>query len=385
MPSTLLLVIIYIAFISLGLPDSVLGVAWPTMRSHLGANLEAAGLIAILLTACSATSSFLSVRIMKRFGTGPVVFISTFLTVVGLFGYASAPSYFWVVMAAIPMGFGQGAIDSTLNSYVAGNYSSLHMNWLHASWGIGATLGPLIMTGMLAKDYGWRSGYIVIGILQSLLTLSLFFTLKLWHKAPSHGSGITREESDKTPIQGLRKLEPWLQIFMYALYTASECSVGIWTASMLIESRHMSAPQAGLWVSLYYAGITVGRLLTGMIADRVGNRLMVRLGLGLAFVGAILLFIPGFAYCALAGLLLLGLGFSPIYPCLMHETPRRFDHGTYERVIAYQIGAASIGASVIPASVGVLASATTLEILAPSIAFFVLILFMMNARLDRTT
>lgn len=384
MYSNILLIIIYIAFISLGLPDSVLGVAWPIMRLNISAKLEAAGLIAIILTACSASSSFLSVPIMKRFKTGHIICGSTFLTVIGLIGYALAPSFIWVLLAALPLGFGQGAIDSTLNNYVAKNYSSKHMNWLHACWGVGATIGPLIMTGMLAKNYSWRNGYFAIAFLQFILALSLFFTLKMWHRVPSN-THFNHKHHQNNPLSGLRRLEPWLQIMMYALYTASECAVGIWTASMLIESRHYSSAEAGFWVSLYFGSITLGRILTGLISENLGNRFMVRAGLTLALVGAFLLFNQNFHYSALLGLICLGLGFSPVYPCLMHETPRRFDHSTSERVIAYQIGAASIGASVIPATLGLIASHTTLEILAPALGIFILMLLLMNFRLDKMT
>ncbi len=382
MPSTLIIVIIYLAFISLGLPDSVLGVAWPTMRLTINAKLEAAGLIALLLTGCSATSSFMSVRLLRRFKTGPIIATSTFLTVIGILGYALAPSFFWVFLAAIPLGFGQGAIDSSLNHFVAKNFSSRHMNWLHACWGVGATLGPLIMTGMIATSGSWRNGYFIIAFIQTLLTLTLVMSSKLF-KNTNHKEYIVHNELSTQLISGMRHVEPWIQIFMYAFYTACECAVGIWTASMLVESRNYSQAEAGFWVSLYFGAITVGRILTGIIADKFGNRFMVKWGLSLALVGAFLLFNQNFHYSALVGLLLLGLGFSPVYPCLMHETPRRFTHETAERVIAYQIGAASIGASVIPATIGLIASHSTLEILAPTIGGFILILGMMNWRLNK--
>lgn len=389
MPSLILLIIIYIAFISLGLPDSVFGVAWPIMRSGLKAPLEAAGLIAIFLTACSATASFLSVKIKGKFKTGPIIFFSTLLTVLGLIGYSISPSYLYLLLAAIPLGFGQGGIDSTLNGYVASHYSSRHMNWLHAFWGVGATIGPLIMTGMLATHYQWRSGYIVIASIQGILALIFLLSLRMWNHGPTHLSSIhdneTKAPSGKVRINGMRHLEPWLQISMYAIYTAIECCVGIWTTSLLIESRHISSNIAGFWVSLYFAGITIGRILTGFIADHLGNRFMVRFGLTISLIGAGLLWIHSNHLFALLGLLLLGLGFSPVYPCLMHETPRRFDHKTYHKVIAYQVGAASIGASVIPALVGLLASATTLEVLAPCVGGCIVLLLIMNARLNKTS
>ena len=183
----------------------------------------------------------------------------------------------------------------------------------------------------------------------------------------------------------MNRTEPWIQIFMYAFYTASECAIGIWSASMLVDSRHYSQAEAGLWVSLYFGSITVGRILTGTVSDKLGNRFMVKWGLSLAFIGILILTNQSFHYGALLGLFLIGLGFSPVYPCLMHETPRRFAHDTAEKVIAFQIGSASIGASVVPAIIGLIASHTTLEILAPTVGGFILLLGAMNWRLNKVS
>ena len=389
MSSSLLILIIYLAFISLGLPDSVLGVAWPTMRSGLGARLEAVGLISLILTSCSAISSVFSGAINKKLGTGLVVLLSSILTATGLLGYALAPSYLWVLVAALPLGFGQGAVDSSLNGYVATHYSSRHMNWLHASWGVGATIGPIVMTGFLAAGRGWRTGYLSIAILQGTLALLFLLSLGMWHRRPvsvnAADAADTGAETGKALISGMKHLEPWLQISMYAIYTACEFSVGIWTVSMLVESRGIGIDVAGFWVALYYGGITVGRILTGLVADRWGNRFMVRLGLLLALAGALLLALRGNTWLTLPGLLMLGLGFAPIYPCLMHETPRRFDRDTYHTVIGFQIGAACLGASVLPGLVGLLAGATTLEVLAPCVAGFIILLFAMSERLNKTS
>ncbi len=399
----LLLSIIYLAFISLGLPDSVLGVAWPSMRTSLGMPLEAAGYIAIILTTCSAVSSVLSGPVNRRFGTGRVVLASGVLTATGLLGYSFAPSFAWVLVAALPLGFGQGGVDSSLNGYVAANYASRHMNWLHASWGIGATLGPLVMTAAMSGGASWRFGYRAISAVQGLLALLFLLSLGLWvtkrGDAPAAGSAAAggaagdgaesaaeggHAEEGTGRIHGMRHPEPWLQIGMYALYAACEFTVGIWTASMLIESRGTSPALAGLLVAIYYASITGGRIATGFVADRLGNRTMVRAGLGLALVGAALLAIR-LAWTAPLGLLLLGLGFAPVYPCLMHETPRRFDRHTFRTVIGFQVGAACLGGSFIPTAVGYAASAISLELVAPFAAGFIVLLILMALRLDAPT
>lgn len=423
MPSVFLLVIIYLAFISLGLPDSVFGVAWPDMRADFSQPLEAGGLVAIILMAGSAISSFSSAFIIKRLGPGIVVTISCILTSVGLLGYSLSPSYVWVLLSAIPLGFGAGAVDSSLNGYVAKHYESRHMNWLHASWGVGATIGPIIMAQIISAQLGWQTGYMVIAGIQASLVVIFIATLGLWKQpgerkpaktattnlndtartvqpATVNGSGTVEtpasqpEESPlnsygKTKIHGMKKLEPWLQILLYALYAAAEFCIGLWTVSLLIESRAIAKETAGIWVGLYYAGITVGRILSGFVVHKLGNRNTVNLGLAVSFVGVALFFLPAVlavpAWFALLGLILIGLGFAPIYPCLMHETPERFDHHTYQTVIGFQIAAACLGASFIPTLVAAIASTTTLEILAPVVAGFLVLIFAITLRLDKTT
>lgn len=392
----LLLSIIYLAFISLGLPDSILGVAWPSMRATLGMPLEAAGYIAIILTTCSAVSSVLSGPINRRFGTGKVVLVSSLLTATGLLGYSFAPSFAWVLVAALPLGFGQGGVDSSLNGYVAANYASRHMNWLHASWGIGATLGPIVMTGVMAAGASWRIGYRSLSAVQGSLALLFLLSLGLWvskgeaakaraaESAAKDAAEAEGEANGTGRIHGMAHPEPWIQIGMYALYAACEFTVGIWTVSMLVESRGMSVAFAGLLVAIYYASITGGRILTGFVADRLGNRTMVRAGLGLALVGAVLLAIR-LPWTAPIALLFLGLGFAPVYPCLMHETPRRFDRHTFRTVIGFQVGAACLGGSFVPTAVGFAAARISLELVAPFTAAFIVALIVLGAWLDRTT
>ncbi len=386
MPSFLLIPMIYLAFISLGLPDSVLGVAWPSMRPELGAPLSAAGLIAVILTFCSAVSSVASGWLNRRFGAGRIVLASSALTALGLLGYSFAPSFVWVLVCALPLGFGQGAVDTSLNGYVASHYSSRHMNWLHASWGVGATIGPVIMTAFIAGG-SWRSGYRAISIIQGALAVLFLLSLGLWERdrAAKASPAAVKAARPKDRVGGMRRAEPWMQIAMYAIYAACEFSVGIWTVSMLVESRGIAKEAAGNWISLYYGGILGGRILTGFVSDRLGNRRMIRIGLATAAAGCILLILRFTDWLALPGLLLLGLGFAPVYPCLMHETPKRFDDATYHRVIGLSVGAACIGGSVLPGLVGVLASAWTLEVLGPCVGAFILILACLGEALNRRT
>ncbi len=390
----LLLVFIYIAFISLGLPDSIMGVAWPTMRAELGVPLAGAGMVAVALTACSAISSVSSAFINRKFGTGPVVALSCFLTALGLAGYSFAPSFAWVLLAAVPLGFGQGAVDSSLNSYVASNYASRHMNWLHASWGIGATVGPLAMTAVLVSGFAWRDGYRLIAAAQGSLGILFLLSMRLWRRVDrgrGRSEGETKETAPKAEkpadkrLSGLRRPEPWMQVSLYALYCAAEISVGIWTVSLLVEARGYGRGIAGTIAAAYYGGITGGRVLTGFFADRVGNRNMVRLGLcaALAGIGLYALRLP--AAATLPALVLIGIGFAPIFPCLMHETPRRFAEDTYRKVIGFQFAAAYLGGSILPGAVGLIAGRVGLEALVPLVALFVATLFVLSERLNKAT
>jgi fucose permease len=389
MPAFLLIPVIYAAFISLGLPDSVFGVAWPSMRPELGAPLEAAGLVAIILTSCSAVSSVASGFISKRLSTGPVVLISSLLTALGLFGYSIAPSFAWVLVSALPLGFGQGAVDSTLNGYVASHYSSRHMNWLHASWGLGATVGPLVMTAVIASGSSWRGGYRIISGIQAFLAILFLVSLGLWARVAAAGKptphNMSIAASSRSRLHGMAHIEPWIQIVMYALYAACEYTVGIWTVSMLVESRHIPNGVAGNYISLYYGGIMGGRVLTGLVADKVGNRTMVRIGLVVALAGSVLIGASSINWLVLPGLLFVGLGLAPVYPCLMHETPVRFDEETYQKVIGFAIGAACLGGSVLPGAVGLLASATTLEVVGPCVALFIVLLIGLGELLNKRT
>jgi len=392
MASPILLAVIYLAFISLGLPDSTLGVAWPSLRAAVGAPLEAAGLVAVVLTVCSAASSVASGYVTRRFGTGRVVAASCALTATGLLGYSLSPSLAWVLVAALHLGFGQGAVDSSLNAHVAAHYESRHMNWLHACWGVGATLGPVVMSRAIVDGGSFRLGYRAIGAVQATLSIVFVLTLGLWKRDDERRgreASASAKGPDDAPGQTTGRASfvaaAALQIAAYALYSAGECSLGMWTASLLMESRGASAGYAGALTSMYFGGIMAGRVLSGFVSDRVGNRRMVWIGLGVASVGAALFAIRGPLWLSAPGLLLLGLGFAPIYPGLMHETPRRFGGRAYRTVIGYQMAAAMLGASLFPGLVGIAASRFGLETLGPAVGLFIVALAATIAALDSRT
>ena len=383
MKRLVLLIVIYLAFVSLGLPDGVLGLAWPGMRASLGQPLESLGLVTFILAGCSAVSGFLSGRVLLRFGTGPVTFVSALMTGLSLLGLSQVPNFPLMVALAFPLGLGAGSVDAGLNHFVADHYSSKHMNWLHACWGIGATLGPLIMGSILAGGGGWSQGYLSIALCQLALASILLARLGLWKS-----QGPAQHDPEKIVAGGRPNTPRWAPIlaaFLFALYVAMEMGTGMWTASILIESRHFEPGLAGLAITLFYGAIMGGRVLIGFVSERLGNRLLIRLGLGVALLGIVLLMLPGVPAQALAGLLLLGLGCAPIYPSLMHETPRRFDPLTTSKVIGWQVAAANVGGAIIPAGFGLLAARFGLEAVFPTIAGFIVLLLVLSVRLDQVT
>ena len=385
MTHTLLLATVYLAFISLGLPDSVLGVAWPGMRASLGQDLASAGLITLVLTVGSALSSFVGGQVLARWGTGPVVTVSGLLTGLALLGFALSPSFALLLLLAVPLGLGAGAVDARLNQFVAAHYSARHMNWLHGCWGVGATLGPLIMASALTSATGWRQGYLWIGGVQLGLVLLFLLVLPLWqrHQAQAAESAAASPTTPKGPAPTLAL---WLAPALYLAYAAVEISTGLWAGSLLVDGRGLEAKTAALWVSCFFGAIMLGRFATGLLTLRLGNRQLVRLGIAVASVGAALFASNALpAPLSLAGLVLLGLGCAPIYPCLMHETARRFEPVTAAKVISRQVGFAYVGAAIVPAALGYLATAAGLGAIMPAVLAALLLLLLMSEVLNRIT
>jgi fucose permease len=386
MPHITLLAIIYLAFISLGLPDSVLGVAWPAMRVSLGQPLAAAGLVGLIVTGCSVVSSMASAAVLKRLDTGRVVMISGFLTGLGLLGFAWAPSMGWVLLCAIPLGLGAGSVDTALNHFVADHYASRHMNWLHACWGVGATIGPVIMGAALVGASGWQGGYRVIAAMQLVLALLFLATLGLW----KHEHAVPPASRDAAAPLLARRQVPgwaaWLAPVLYLVYATIEVGTGLWAASILVDGRGFDAPTAGLWVSCFFGAIMGGRFAIGLVSARLGNRRLVRLGTWTAMIGALVFAMPGLpAAVSLGGLMLLGLGGAPIYPSLMHETTRRFDADTARTVVGRQVAFASAGAALGPASLGLLGAHVGLGAVMPAILLALVLLLVLSTWLDRVS
>lgn len=381
-----LLGIVYLSFISLGLPDGILGVAWPAIRVDMGQPLAAVGVLTLTMTVCAALSALLAGRIIERVGTGVVVASSCLMTALALVGFSIAPSFAWLVALGIPLGLGAGAVDASLNHYVAAHYSSRHMNWLHGFWGVGATTGPAIMGLALASPGGWTGGARSIGLMQLGLAVLLWASLSLWHR--EHGQPDTKGADHEAPAT-VRPVSPWalwLAPACFLFYVAAEMGTGLWAASILVNSRGIGLAQAGFWVSVYFGSITTGRFAVGLIANRLGNRRLVRLGVLLAMAGAALFALPGLpAPLSMAGLVLMGLGCAPVFPSLMHETARRFPADVARSVIGHQMTASYTGGSIMPAAFGLLATWAGLGVVMPVVVLLLIGLLAVTTALDRLT
>nr|WP_306812951.1 MFS transporter [Paenibacillus soyae] len=387
------MLIIYLAFISLGLPDSLLGTAWPVMQAEMGAPLDTAGLLYMLTAAGTIVSSLASGAVIERFGTGKVTLVSCIMTAGALLGFAFAPSLPWLLLLTVPLGLGAGAVDSGLNNYVAEHYKAHHMSWLHCFWGVGATTGPIIMAGFVMKD--WRDGFLTVAGIQFALVVILFLTLPLWGKvarlssnnadeqAAASETGDEQSADAGSSVKPLRIRGVKVGLMSFLFYCGIEASVGLWGSSFLVEMKGLQAAQAAEWVSLYYGGITVGRFVTGFITFKVGNQLLIRGGQLMALAGALLLVLPLPPAFSLAGLIILGLGLAPIFPCMLHETPARYGKRHSQRIMGYQMAVAYTGSTLLPPLLGFLASRTTIGIFPFYIAIFAAAMLLFSELLGR--
>ncbi len=349
-----LLGVIYLGFLSLGLPDGTLGVAWPQMHQTLALPIGLAGPLLLFVTLLAAGSSFASGGMERILGVGPMVMISCLLTAVGLALIGQAQNLSWLVVAAVPLGLGAGAVDAGLNGYVAKHYEARHMNWLHAFWGLGATLGPLVVASCLGSVEGWRSGYWWIAAIQLSFVAVFAVTLGWWRELPVRkiqAPGSEAMDGDE-PVMGANSEAGVLSALVFTLYVGVEITFGLWIATSLVETRGATLGGAGFWGGAYFGSIALGRVLTGFVVERWGNRRVVSGGALVALVGAGLWLLPGPGWVGGLAVLLVGAGFAPIYPGMMHEVPRRFAPSAVQTMIGRQTSAAYVGGAVVPAGSG---------------------------------
>lgn len=368
---SLLLALIYIAFISLGLPDSLLGSGWPVMHEALGVPVSYMGIVSMVISGGTVLSSLLSDKVTHRFGTRGVTVVSVFLTVIALFGFSFSRNFPMLVVFAVPYGFGAGAIDAALNNYVALHYKAKHMSWLHCFWGAGTIISPFVMGYALANKT-WNYGYRIVGFIQLGIALLLLFTLPVWNVNKS------KESDGEKSVGIMRALKikgvPFAVVSFFA-YCAAEATGMQWASTYFVNVCGIEPNSAAEFASLFYIGITAGRFISGFITDRLGDKRTIFIGTVILFCGIGLLFIPSVPYTvAVAGFVIIGLGCAPIYPCLIHSTPAKFGKENSGSIIGIQMASAYVGATFMPLLFGVLGNALGFNILPVFLAFFMAVM-----------
>lgn len=358
--ASILLVLIYVAFISLGLPDAALGSAWPSMYGEMGVPVSYAGVVSMLIAGGTIVSSLLSVRVIRRFGTGVVTAASVGMTAVALLGFSVSRSFWHLCLWAIPYGLGAGSVDAALNNFVALHYKSRHMNWLHCFWGVGAAAGPFIMGMCLAGGLKWNSGYLSIGLIQAALVACLIFSIPLWKGGQPADRRVEESHAHYGMMEILRMPGAKPLLLAFFCYCAVEVTAGLWASSYLVLFKGRTPEAAAKMASLIYLGITGGRFLSGFVSGKLGDRNMVRLGEAVALAGLACLLLPLGDLSLYAGLTLLGLGCAPIFPSLLHATPENFGADRSQTIMGMQMAAAYTGSTLMPPVFGFLAARTGL-------------------------
>lgn len=382
----LLLAIIYLAFISLGLPDALLGSAWPIMYQEFSVPVSYMGIISMIIASGTVISSLMSDRLTKKLGTGKVTAISVLLTAVALFGFSISSAMWMLCLWAIPYGLGAGSVDASLNNYVALHYESRHMSWLHCMWGIGASLGPSIMGFALSHGQTWNMGYRYIAILQVVLTTLLFISLPLWKKNNTVNASCDEEPSSDhiLTLREIIRLSGAKEIMIaFFCYSAIEQTTGQWGSSYLVLHKGLSEETAATFAGLFYIGITIGRALSGFITMRLNDTQMIRLGEVIILLGCIALVLPLGSVVSLGGFILIGLGCAPIYPSIIHSTPANFGADKSQAVIGVQMATAYVGTTVMPPLFGIIANNISIALLPLYVFAALLLMFAMYERVVR--
>lgn len=372
--TNLLLAIIYVAFISLGLPDALLGAAWPTMQPEFGVPISYAGIISMIIAVGTIVSSLQSDRLTRLLGAGKVTVISVAMTAAALIGFSLTHSFWLLCVWAVPYGFGAGGVDASLNNYVALHYESRHMSWLHCMWGVGATLGPYLMGYALTSGSGWNAGYRYIGVIQIVLTALLLFSLPLWKKRKTVGTDRGDGADKALTLRQIIGIPGAKEVMIcFFCYCAVEQTTTLWASSYLSIYKGMAPETAAGFASMFFIGITAGRAVCGFITMKLNDTQMIRLGLILIALGVVAMLLPGAPAVSLAGLVLIGLGCAPIYPCIIHSTPDHFGADKSQAIIGVQMASAYVGSCLMPPVFGLIANNITVALL-PVFLLAVLIL-----------
>ena len=378
----LLLTIIYLSFISLGLPDGLLGAAWPTIYPELSVPVSYAGILFAIISGGTVVSSLLSDRLTFRLGTGRVTALSVCMTAAALFGFASSDSYWMLCLWAIPYGLGAGSVDASLNNYVALHYTSRHMSWLHCMWGVGATVGPYIMGAVLSGGGHWSGGYRTVGFIQLALTAVLLLSLPLWKGRPQTEEGSAARP---LPLKEVIAIPGAKQIMVtFFCYCALEQSAALWASSYLALYKGVPADTAAFFASMFFIGITAGRALNGFLTLKFTDTQLIRMGQGVILTGICAMLLPLGQGASIAGLILIGLGCAPIYPCVIHSTPAHFGAEHSQALIGVQMASAYIGNCLMPPLFGLIANHIHVALLPVYLLLILGLMVWMHEKMLRT-
>ena len=376
----LLLAIIYLAFISLGLPDSLLGAAWPTIHPAFDVPLSYMGIVSMIISGGTIVSSLFTEKLIKKFSVRVITASSAFLTAAALFGFSASDNFIMLCLWGIPYGLGAGAIDAALNNYVALHYNSKHMSWLHCFWGVGTIISPYIMSYALTHT-SWNNGYRTVSVIQFLIAAVLILTFPVWKINDNK-----QTESTEAPVLGIkgalkiRGIPTLLTAFM--AYCGAEATAMFWASSYLEIVHGVSNDRAAAFGSLFFIGITAGRFISGFISDRIGDNRMIRIGTIIALSGSLLVALP-YEYTAIAGFIVIGFGCAPVYPCIIHSTPSNFGPENSQGIIGIQMASAYVGSTFVPPIFGIVANHISMKLMPVYMIFFFLLLFIMYSKTQK--
>lgn len=374
---TLLLLLIYLAFISLGLPDSLLGSAWPVIHQELQVPLSYAGAVTMIISFGTICSSLMSERLTKKLGVNIVTVCSVLLTAIALYGFSTASAFWMLCLWGIPYGLGAGAIDAALNNYVALHYNSRHMSWLHCFWGVGTIISPYIMSYALTTSV-WQNGYRMVSFLQMGITVILLVTLPIWkvnRKANEQKAG----QAAVIGIRGALKIKGVPQLLLgFFSYCSLESTLLLWSSSYLVGAKGVTAQKAAAFASLFCIGITAGRFLSGLVTEKLGDYNLIRIGIGILLLGCIAMILPlKTDAAALGGLVVMGLGCAPVYPSIIHATPNNFGAQNSQAIIGIQMASAYVGSTFMPPVFGLIANHISVALMPFFVLFFIVLMYIM--------
>ena len=377
---SLLLALIYICFISLGLPDSLLGSAWPVIHEEISVPVSYAGIISATIFVGTILSSLFSDKLLHKFGAGLVTAVSVTLTALGLFGFSISNQFWMLILWAIPYGLGAGGVDAILNNYVALHYQAQHMSWLHCMWGVGASISPYIMSFALVKLENWSRGYFIVSLIQAVLSVLIFISIPLWKKRSVGNGDETKEiESKALSFREIFAIKGAMPCFlMFFCYCSLELTTSLWASTYLVQNWNFSPETAAGYASMFYMGVTLGRFINGFLAIKMGDKCLIRMGTAIVAVGIALLFLPFHSTFALIGFFVIGLGCAPIYPCIIHMTPDVFGADKSQAMIGVQMAFAYIGFLVMPPLFGIIAENISISLLPIYQVIFLVLIFVMH-------